>query len=97
MNMADYLHFYLTEDVRHCYTGQHCPGFPKVLYNTLLCVGYKGDTLIYCCRLFVAHGVEVCEASVTIPIVPLEPWSGSIITSEPNTTVEMMAHTTLTY
>jgi hypothetical protein len=44
-----------------------------------------------------AHGVEVCEASMTIPINPSEPWLGSIITSEPNTVVEMMAHIALTY
>jgi hypothetical protein len=39
----------------------------------------------------------VCEASVMIPIDPSEPWMGSIIGSEPDTTVEMMEHTTLTY
>jgi hypothetical protein len=44
-----------------------------------------------------AHRVEVCEASLTIPINPSEPWSGSIISSEANTAVEMMAHTALTY
>jgi hypothetical protein len=68
--------------------GQYCSGFLRVLYDALLRLGYKGDALIYYCQLSMAHGVEVCEASVMIPIDPLEPWSGSIIGSEPNTAVE---------
>jgi hypothetical protein len=44
-----------------------------------------------------AHNVELCDYSVTIPIDPLEPWSGSVIASEPNTAIETMAHTALTY
>jgi hypothetical protein len=34
---------------------------------------------------------------MTIPFDPTEPWSGSIINSEPDTGVEMMAHIALTY
>jgi hypothetical protein len=86
-----------TKDRRLCSTGKNCPGFPRVLYDALLRLGYKGDAPIYRCRLSMTHDVEVCEASVTIPIDPLEPWLGSVIDSEPNTTVEMMAHTALTY
>jgi hypothetical protein len=33
---------------------------------------------------------------VTIPFDPTEPWSGSIIDSEPDTSVELMAHIALT-
>jgi hypothetical protein len=33
-----------------------------------------------------------CEVSVMIPFDPTEPWSGSIIGSEPDTGVELMAH-----
>jgi hypothetical protein len=33
---------------------------------------------------------------VTIPFDPTEPWSGSIIGSEPDTSVKLMAHITLT-
>jgi hypothetical protein len=33
---------------------------------------------------------------VTIPLDPAHPWSGSIVASEPDTGVEMMAHITLT-
>jgi hypothetical protein len=37
-----------------------------------------------------------CEVSMTIPFEPREPWLGSIIGSEPDTGVELMAHMTLT-
>jgi hypothetical protein len=40
--------------------------------------------------------LDRCEVSVTIPFDPMDPWSGSIIGSEPNTGVERMAHITLT-
>jgi hypothetical protein len=92
MEPNNYHHFYLTEDGRVCSTGQHCPGFPRVLYDTLIRLSYDGDALVYCCRLSMAHGMDRCEVSVTIPFNPTEPWSGSIINSEPNTGVEMMTH-----
>jgi hypothetical protein len=76
--------------------GQQCPGFPRMLYDALLSLGYKGDAPIYHYRLSMAHGMEVCEASMMITIDPLEPWSGSVIASEPNTSVEMLAHAALT-
>jgi hypothetical protein len=37
-----------------------------------------------------------CEVSMMIPFDPTEPWSGSIIGSEPDINVELMAHITLT-
>jgi hypothetical protein len=43
-----------------------------------------------------AHGLYRCEVSVTIPYDPTELWSGSVIGSEPNIGVEMMAHIALT-
>jgi hypothetical protein len=33
---------------------------------------------------------------VTIPFDPMEPWSGSVIDSEPDTGIELMAHMALT-
>jgi hypothetical protein len=96
MELNDYPHFYLTEDGRLCSTGQHCPMFPRVLYDTLTCLGYDGDAPIYRCRLPMAHGLDRCEVSVMIPFDPTEPWSGSVIGSEPDTSVEMMAHIALT-
>jgi hypothetical protein len=43
-----------------------------------------------------AHGLDMCEVSVMIPLDPTELWSGSFIGSEPDTGVEMMAHIALT-
>jgi hypothetical protein len=40
--------------------------------------------------------MDQCELSMTIPFDPTEPWLGSIIGSEPDTGVEIMAHITLT-
>jgi hypothetical protein len=97
INTADHPHFYLAEDERLCSMGQHCPRFSSVLYDALLHLSYKGDAPIYRCRLSMAHVVMVCETRMTIPIDPLEPWSGSVIGSEPNTAIEIMAHTALTY
>jgi hypothetical protein len=43
-----------------------------------------------------AHGMGQCKVSVMIPFDPTEPWSGSLIDSEPDIGVELMAHITLT-
>jgi hypothetical protein len=37
-----------------------------------------------------------CEVSVMIPFNPMEPWSGSVIGSEPDTSIELMVHIALT-
>jgi hypothetical protein len=95
MNKEDYPHFFLAEDGRLCSMGQHCPGFVRVLYDALH-LSYNRDAPIYRCRLSMAHGLDVYEVSVTIPVDPIEPWSGSVIGSEPDTAVEMMAHVALT-
>jgi hypothetical protein len=76
--------------------GQHCPGFPRVLYGTLIRLGYDGDAPVYRCRLSTAQNMDQCEVSMTIPFNPTEPWSGSIIGSQPDTGVELMAHVALT-
>jgi hypothetical protein len=96
MELNDYPHFFLTEDGRLCSMGQDCPGFPRVLYDTLLHLGYDGDAPIYRCRLSKTHGLDRCEVSVMIPFDPTEPWSGSVVGSEPDTGVKMMAHIALT-
>jgi hypothetical protein len=46
MEMNDYPHFFLAEDGRLCSMGQHCPGFPSVLYDTLLRLGYDRNAMI---------------------------------------------------
>jgi hypothetical protein len=96
MELNDYPYFDLTKDGRLCSMGQHCPGFPRVLYNTLICLGYDGDTLVYRYRLSKVHDLDRCEVNAMIPFNPTEPWSGSIISSEPDTGVEMMEHIALT-
>jgi hypothetical protein len=79
-----------------CSMGLHYPGFPRVLYNTLTRLGYDGDVPVYRCRLSRVHNLDMCKVRVTIPLDPVHPWSGSIVGSEPDTSVEMMAHITLT-
>jgi hypothetical protein len=96
LNLDDDPHFYLTEDGRLCSVGQHCPGFLRVLYDTLPHLGYNRDSPIYRCPLSMAHGLDKCELSVMIPFKPTDPWSGSIIGSKPDTAVKMMAQVTLT-
>jgi hypothetical protein len=96
MELNDYPHFDLTEDRRLCSMGQHCPGFPRVLYNALVHLDYDGGALVNRCRLSTAHGMDQCEVSMTIPFDPMEPWSGSIIGIEPDTGIELMVHMALT-
>jgi hypothetical protein len=96
IELNDYPHFDLAEDGTLCSMGQHCPGFPRVLYDALIRLGYDGDALIYHCRLSTTHGMDQCEVSVMIPFDPTEPWLGSVISSEPDTGVELMVHIALT-
>jgi hypothetical protein len=96
MELNDYPHFDLAEDGRLCSTGQHCPGFPRLLYDALIRLGFDGDAPVYHCRLSRVHDLDKCEVSVTIPFDPARPWSGSVIDSEPDTGMEMMAHIALT-
>jgi hypothetical protein len=72
MELNDYPHFFLIEDGRLCSTGLHCQGFPRVLFDALICLGYDGDALIYSCRLSMAHGVDVYKCNVMIPVNPTE-------------------------
>jgi hypothetical protein len=67
-----------------------------VLYDTLIRVGYDGDAPVYRCRLSMGRGMDQCEVSMMIPFDPMEPWSGSVIGSEPDTSIELTVHMTLT-
>jgi hypothetical protein len=96
MELNDYPHFYLADDGRLCSTGQHCPGCPRVLYDALIRLGYDGDAPVYRCRLSRVHDLDRCEVSLMMPVNPAKPWSGSVISREPDTDMEMMAHITLT-
>jgi hypothetical protein len=71
MELNDYPHFDLTEDGRLCSMGQHCPGFPRVLYDAL--IGSEPDTGVE----LMAHIAltSLCEdylvATVALPITLL--------------------------
>jgi hypothetical protein len=96
MNMNNYPHFSITEDGSLCSTGQHCPGFPRVLYDTLIHLGYNGDVPLYRHCLSKAHGLDMCEVTVMTPFDPMELWMGTVIGSKLDSTVEQMTHATLT-
>jgi hypothetical protein len=96
MELNDYPHFNLTEDGRLCSTGQHYPEFLRLLYDTLNRFGYDGDAPVFHCRLSTAHGMDQCKVSVPITFASTEPWLGCIISNEPDTGIETMAHITLT-
>jgi hypothetical protein len=66
------------------------------MYDPLIRLGYDGNAPVYHYRLPRVHDLDRCEVSVTIPLDPVHPWSGSVIGSEPDTGVEMMAHIALT-
>jgi hypothetical protein len=97
MNMNDYPHVTIAEDGRWCSTSQHRPRFPRVLYDTLLHHGYNRDVLVYRARMSIAHSMDECEVSVTIPLNPTEPWMASIIGVELDHTVEQTAQVALTF
>jgi hypothetical protein len=96
MELNDYPHFDLAEDGSLCSMGQYCPGFPRVLYDALIRLGYDGDAPVYRYRLSRVHDLDKCEVSVTMPFNPVRPWSRFVIDSELDTGIEMMAHIALT-
>jgi hypothetical protein len=95
--MDDYPHVTIAEDGSLCFMGQHCLGFPWVLYDTLLQLGYNGDVLIYRGRMSMAHGEDRCEVSMAIPLNPTKPWVATVIGVKLDETVEQTAQVTLTF
>jgi hypothetical protein len=71
--------------------GQHHLGLLRVLYDALIRVGYNGDVPLYCYSLSKAHGLDVCEVSLMVPSNPIEPWMGTVIGSELDSTIVQMA------
>jgi hypothetical protein len=49
MELNDYPHLDLAKDRTLCSMGKHCLGFPRVLYDTLIRLGYNGDAPVYRC------------------------------------------------
>jgi hypothetical protein len=52
MNMDDFAHCSLAMDMSLCSMGQYHPGFPRVLWYALICLGYDRPTPLHHCRLF---------------------------------------------
>jgi hypothetical protein len=83
MNMDNYPHVTIAEDGSLCSTGQHRPGFPRVLYDALRQLGYNGDVPVY-------------RGRMSIPLNPTEPWMATVIGVELDETVEQTAQVALT-
>jgi hypothetical protein len=96
MNMDNYPHVTITEDGSLCSMGQHRPGFPRVLYDALLQLGYNRDIPVYHGRMSMAHGLDRGELSVMIPLNPVELSMGTIIGVELDETVEQTTQVALT-
>jgi hypothetical protein len=96
MNMDNYPHITITEDGSLCSTGQHRPGFPRMLYAALLHLGHNGDVPVYRARMSKAHGQDRCPVSMTLPLSLIESWGMTVIGIELDETVEQAAHVALT-
>jgi hypothetical protein len=79
MNVDNYPHITIAEDGSLCSTGQHHPGFLRMLYDALLHLDHNGDIPVYRGRMSKAHGQDRCEVSVTLPLSPTEPWGTTVI------------------
>jgi hypothetical protein len=97
MSMDDYPHVTIAKDESLCSTGQHRPGFPRVLYDTLLQLGYNGDVHVYRGHMSMARGQDRCEVSVVIPLNPTETWIATVIRVKLDETVEQMTQVALTF
>jgi hypothetical protein len=96
MNMDNYPHVTIAEDGSLCSTGQHRPGFPRVLYDALRQLGYNGDAPVYRGCISMAHGQDKCEVNVVIPLNLTESWMATVIGVELDETVEQMTQVALT-
>jgi hypothetical protein len=86
--MDNYPHVTIATDGSLCSTGQHRPGFPRVLYD--------GNAPVYRGRMSMVHGQDKCEVNVVIPLNPMESWMTTIIGVELDETVEQTAQVALT-
>jgi hypothetical protein len=62
-----------------------------MLYDALLHLGYNGGVPVYRARMTMAHSMEQCEVSMTIPLSLEEPWMATIISVELDDTVDQTA------
>jgi hypothetical protein len=79
-----------------CSMGHHLPGFPRVLYDTLLHLRYNGNVSVYHARMSMAHSMEQCEVSITMPLNPMESWMAAVIGVELDDPVEQTTQVALT-
>jgi hypothetical protein len=96
MNMDNYPHVTITEDGSLCSTGQHRPGFSRVVYDALRQLGYNGDIPVYHGRMSMAHDQDKCEVNVVIPLNPTESWMETLIGVELDESIEQTAQVALT-
>jgi hypothetical protein len=96
MNMDNYPHITIVEDVSLCSMGQHHPGFLRVLYDALRQLVYNGDVPVYHGRMSISHGQDRCEVNVVIPLNSTELWMTTIIRVLLDETVEQTAQVALT-
>jgi hypothetical protein len=88
MNRSDYPHITIAVDGRLCSMSQHQPRFLRVLYDTLLHLSYNKDVPVYRGRMSIAHGLDQCKVSMTIPLNLAEPWMAIAIGVELEDTVK---------
>jgi hypothetical protein len=93
MNMDNYPHVTIAS---LCSTGQHRPGFPRVLYDALRQLGYNGDVPVHRGRMCMAHGQDKCEVNMVIPLYLTEPWMTTVIGVKLDETFERTAQVVLT-
>jgi hypothetical protein len=96
MNLDNYPHVTIAADGSLCSTGQHRPGFPRVMYDALRQLGYDSDAPVYRGRMSMTHGQDKCEVNVVIPLNPMESWMATVIGVELDETVEQTAQVALT-
>jgi hypothetical protein len=96
MTMDNYPHITIAADESLCSTGQHRPGFPRVLYDALCQLGYDRDVPVYHGCMSMAHGQDKCEVNVVIRLNPMELWMATVIGVELDETVEQTAQVALT-
>jgi hypothetical protein len=95
MDMSNYPHITITEDGRLCSTGQHRSGFLRVLYDALH-LSYNRGVPVYRAHMSMAHSMEQCEVSTTIPLSPEEPWMATVIGIEFDDTANQTAQVAIT-
>jgi hypothetical protein len=93
MELNDYPHFDLTNDGR-LFHWTALPGVPEsAIRRTHLPWLRRGCSGL---PLPTVHGLDQCEVSVMTLFDPMELWSGSVIGSEHDTDIKLMAHMALT-